>query len=111
LFNCPFEGRSAATPTICNPEAIQRFLNRALGVIAGLGVLVFLSDTAYVHLTPHPFDSVRIQPLLSFPMKDGKTMFVPGDPQDQQCVRSLFPHFGCQPCWYLNRQKKKPQSI
>jgi hypothetical protein len=80
-------------------------------IIAGLAVLAFLADTVFIHLTNQPFATVHIQPLLLFPMKDGKTMYVPGDPQDQQCVRSLFPHFGCQPCWYLDRHKKKPQSI
>ncbi len=49
--------------------------------------------------------------MLSFPMKDGKTMYVPGDPEDQPCVRSLFPHFGDKPCWYLKRQRNKIDGV
>ena len=108
MFNCPFDGCSAALPTICNPKAIQLLLKRTVGLIVFLIVLTYVADTAFIHLTSRPFETVSVQPLLQFPMKDGKTMYVPGDPYDAPCVRSLFPHFACQPCWYLNRHKKTP---
>ncbi len=51
----------------------------------------------------HPFDTVTVRPYYAVPRKDQKTEFMMGDPTDQQCVHSLFPHMGDSPCWYLTR--------
>jgi hypothetical protein len=40
-------------------------------------------------------------------MKDGKTQYAFDPPAPQDCVNSLFPHFGDLPCWYLNRHKQQ----
>jgi hypothetical protein len=47
------------------------------------------------------FDSVNIT--LGTPMKDGRVQIFTGANQVQSCVRSLFPHFGYQPCWYVRQ--------
>jgi hypothetical protein len=39
--------------------------------------------------------------------KNGKTEYQFAQPQDQTCVRSMFPHFGYSPCWYLSRHTEK----
>jgi hypothetical protein len=41
------------------------------------------------------------------PQKDGKTQFLFDPPQQQDCVHSLFPHAGLQPCWYLSSHSQK----
>jgi hypothetical protein len=36
-------------------------------------------------------------------------MFDPPAPQD--CVYSLFPHFGDSPCWYLSRHTRQQVNV
>jgi hypothetical protein len=54
-----------------------------------------------------PFGSVKIKRYISVQLKGNKTEFYPADPEVQQCVYSLFPHFGDSPCWYVTRHTVK----
>jgi len=54
-----------------------------------------------------PLGSVKIQRYYAVRLKDRKTEYYFLDPEDQPCVHSLFPHFGCGPCWYVSRKTKK----
>jgi len=47
------------------------------------------------------FDTVNIT--LGTPMKDGRVQIFTGANQTQICVKSLFPHFGYNPCWYVRQ--------
>jgi hypothetical protein len=75
------------------------------------GALVYVCD--YVSLRyriPHnraQFGSVVVQVTWVIPMKDGKTQYTFDPPAPQDCVNSLFPHFGDFPCWYLSRHKQQ----
>ena len=51
---------------------------------------------------------VKVQPFYVIPHKDGKAELVFGDPVNQTCVHSLFPHLGYSTCWYLNRKNQNP---
>lgn len=53
------------------------------------------------------FGSVTVTPVYVIHEKNGKTEYQFAQPQDQVCVRSLFPHFGSSPCWYLTRHPEK----
>jgi hypothetical protein len=53
------------------------------------------------------FGSVSVTPVYVINEKNGKTQYQYDSPQDQPCVRSLFPHFGYSPCWYLRRHQEK----
>jgi len=52
---------------------------------------------------PAPLSTVTIETSYVIHKKDGKTEYDFAAPQTQVCIRSLFPHFGYEPCWYLNR--------
>lgn len=54
-----------------------------------------------------PFSSVTIQPYYAIHEKNGRTEYDFAQPQSQVCVRSLFPHFGYSPCWYVNSHTQK----
>jgi hypothetical protein len=54
-----------------------------------------------------PLSTVKIQRYYAVPQKDRKTEYYFLDPETQQCVNSLFPHLGSNPCWYVSRHKKK----
>ncbi len=79
-----------------------------LGTIL-IATVVYICDDASVRYripkTRNPFGVVRVQRYYSVTKKNGKPDFYFEPPQDQVCVRSLFPHLGYSPCWYLNRKK------
>jgi hypothetical protein len=54
-----------------------------------------------------PFSTVAIQPYYAIHEKNGRTEYDFAPPQTQVCVRSLFPHFGYSPCWYVKRHTDK----
>jgi hypothetical protein len=88
-------------------EIIGRFLLRALGLIVVATVLAYLLDYAVLRIriatNRTPFATVTVHPYYAVPQKDQKMQFILGDPTDQQCVNSLFPHMGDSPCWYLTK--------
>jgi hypothetical protein len=50
-----------------------------------------------------PMSTVTIETSYAIHKKDGKTEYDFAAPQTQVCIRAMFPHFGYEPCWYLNR--------
>jgi hypothetical protein len=53
------------------------------------------------------FGQIPVDTLYAIHQKDGKTEYEMGPPETDQCVHSLFPHFGCTPCWYASRHSEK----
>jgi hypothetical protein len=93
---------------------VKRAIRIVLPAAAGLVALIYVGD--YLSLTFQipkraQFGTVRMQPYLAVPRKDGRTEFLLDDPFDQTCVRSLFPHFGESPCWYLERERRKRKNL
>lgn len=56
----------------------------------------------------HALATRKIEPAYAIPQKDGRQEFVFEDPVTVTCVRSLFPHGGYNPCWYVDRTGSKP---
>lgn len=54
-----------------------------------------------------PFGSVTVQRYYALHKSKQKTNFMFADPETQTCVRSLFPHSGYPPCWYLSRHAEQ----
>ena len=77
---------------------------------AGVAVLLalYVGDLVVARLRGDAaFGSVRVNVLYAIPEKAARMDYSPGAPQDVECVRALFPHFGDAPCWYASRQKTK----
>ncbi len=53
-----------------------------------------------------PLETIKIEPTYAIPHKNGSAEIVIGDAESETCVRSLFPHMGFAPCWYLKRTSK-----
>ncbi|HLV96240.1 MAG TPA: hypothetical protein VKS44_13700 [Candidatus Acidoferrales bacterium] len=96
---------------------MTRVLGVALRVLVGLLVLVavvWLGD--YIsfryrlsHKTPdNPLETIRVQRTYAIPHKDGRAEYVFGEPEMVTCARSIFPHAGDPPCWYLQKSAAKP---
>jgi hypothetical protein len=79
--------------------------------------LVYVGDLWLVHWRmAYPaagaaFGSVKMERLYAIPQKGGKTEYEFDARQPEvtvPCVRSLLPHMGYSPCWYLQRNSQKP---
>lgn len=61
-----------------------------------------------------PIDVITYPHLLAIPQKGNKVEYAL-DAQtpmvSEPCVRSLFPHFGYTPCWYVQRKAKTPTQM
>jgi len=82
-------------------------LRTALVAVVIFCALLYAGDYAAMRLRRNPTGTVQVQPYYAVPLKDGKTEFMFLDPQNEVCVRSLFPHLGHRPCWYVSRHRNK----
>ena len=87
--------------------SLRKALVAILVVAASLYVLDYLVLRYRMARNQTPFGTVTVRPYYAVPQKDHKTEFLFGDPQDETCVNSLFPHLGDSPCWYLSRNTQK----
>jgi hypothetical protein len=54
-----------------------------------------------------PFGSVQVTRYEVVPEKNNHMEFFYDAPETVECVHSLFPHFGDNPCWYASRHKEE----
>ena len=89
---------------------MKRIAFGIIGLIV-LTLLTYAGDYFWVQyrISRHldPFSTVTIQPYYAIHQKSGKTEYDFAAPESQLCVRSLFPHLGYSPCWYLTRHTEK----
>lgn len=90
-------------------------MKRILVVAGSMLCLIYAGDYTSVRFRiPKgrvPFGTVQVQRYYSVTKKNGEPDFYFNPPQDQACVRSLFPHLGYTPCWYLERHKTQKISV
>ena len=81
-------------------------------ITAGLLALLYAGDYLVVRYripkSRDPYAVVKVRTYYVVPQKNGKPEFYFLPPEDQTCVRSLFPHLGYKPCWYLRRKSQNP---
>lgn len=78
----------------------------ALLAVAGLYAGDYLSMRFHIPGRPM-FDSVQVQTLYAVRQKGNRIEYSLGDTVSETCVRSLFPHLGYTPCWYLSGHATK----
>ncbi len=91
---------------------MKRVLIIAVLCVLLAGALAYVCDYASLrYRIPNnraQFGSVMVQRTWIIPMKDIRSQqYVFDPPAPQDCVNSLFPHFGDPPCWYLSRHTKQ----
>jgi hypothetical protein len=67
----------------------------------------YLSIRYRIPKSRDPFATVTVQPYYAIHQKNGKTEYDFSQPESEVCVRSLFPHLGYSPCWYVKRHTEK----
>jgi hypothetical protein len=93
---------------------IRRILNTVLPGMILLGILVFLADflsLKYRIPSREPYGSVTVRELYAVKLKNKQTEYMFQPPEQQECVNSLFPHFGDPPCWYLKRHTRQQVNV
>ena len=76
-------------------------------------LLLWCGDWAVWHLRVRHgmgYSSVQVTQLLLTPLKNHRMKAEEQSTADQPCVRSLFPHNGEDPCWWLRRHASQSQS-
>ncbi|HKF57917.1 MAG TPA: hypothetical protein VKJ45_20835 [Blastocatellia bacterium] len=90
-------------------DSMRRILARIAVSIALLLVVIYAGDTVSVRYgVPGHRDTlgqVEVETYYAVLKKDGKTEYMFAGTQNETCVKSLFPHLGYSPCWYLQRNK------
>jgi hypothetical protein len=85
---------------------VKRIFLLTLGSLAAAAALAYAADYLSLRLAiPHrePFDSVDVRHLYAVKLKNKQTNYMFQAPQPTECVNSLFPHYGDNPCWYTKR--------
>ncbi len=86
-------------------------LRQLLLAAAVLLAVVYAADYAWlryrVSADKTAFSVITVKQVYAVPRKDNKLEYMPGDPQDETCVNSLFPHLGDMPCWYLRKHTRQ----
>ncbi len=82
-------------------------LKRVAFALVVVMAALYLADVAELQLRKDPTGVVTVHPYTAVPRKDKKEEFIFEDPEDEDCVNSLFPHQRMPPCWYLQRHPEK----
>jgi len=78
--------------------------------LLALGLAYAADDLSMRYRIPRsrqPFATVIVRRYDAISEKNNKTEFVYEDPVNETCVRSLVPHLGYAPCWYLSRHSEQ----
>jgi hypothetical protein len=84
---------------------------KVLAVLVVMAAILYAGDYLWArYRLPHRedvFDTVIVTPLYVIHEKNKKVEYQVAQPQNEVCVRSLFPHFGYAPCWYVRKHTEK----
>ena len=86
---------------------IPRVALLVLLAMAGLYAGDYLSARYRIPGNRPTLGSVQVQTFYAVRQKDGRIEYLLGGAEAQTCLRSLFPHLGYTPCWYLTRHSTK----
>ncbi len=79
----------------------------AIALLATIYLCDYLSLRLKIPAGREPLGIVVVQRSYAVTMKNKKTEYMFDPPQSQECVNSLFPHFGDSPCWYVAGHRKQ----
>jgi hypothetical protein len=88
-------------------KKLRRILLIALASLAVFYAGDYLSLRFRIPNHREQYGSVEVRRFYEIALKNRQTEYMAEDPKPQPCVYSLFPHFGCSPCWWLERNWKQ----
>jgi len=108
---------TSSTASAAPSFSLRRILLRTLVAAVALYLVIYAGDFLWLQLRAHypvvgpTTGSVHRIRLLAIPLKNNKVEYqidAQKPEEDLPCVRSLFPHAGIRPCWYVTRHAKDP---
>lgn len=88
--------------------SIKAILGRSLVILLTASAAVYLADWAVWRARVAAgggMGTVNVGVMITTPLKNQKEEYDWAGVQPIDCSRSLFPHEGNHPCWWLKRQK------
>ena len=94
---------------------MKKIVVRVLAGIAAVAAIVYAADftvLGYRRLRNlAPYDTVTVRYSYQVEEKNNRTEYAFASTQPENCVNSLFPHQGLEPCWYARRHVERPIKI
>ncbi len=88
---------------------------RSLLALVSLLAIAYVADYGVfryrVATKGQPFSTVTVEHYDAVEHKNGRSELIFDPPVQETCVRSLFPHAGDPPCWYLSRHAEQRTDI
>jgi hypothetical protein len=82
---------------------VKRLALIATASVIAFAAILYLGDSLVLHFRANRYDAVAIQRYYAIAQKTGHIELQYDHTFTEQCTRSMFPHAGLQPCWYLRR--------
>ena len=86
-------------------------MKRKLGIVVLAVVLLYVGDYLLLQYrvakSLNAIGTVQVVNYSAVPEKNNREEFFYGDPDTEECVHALFPHFGDSPCWYTGKTQEK----
>ncbi len=92
-----------------------RMARNTLLLLIVFGALLYFADYGVLRLRAatnrNAYGTVSVDKYYAIRQKNGKTELDFAGTENQTCVRSLLPHMGYQPCWYLTKHTEQQINI
>jgi hypothetical protein len=91
-------------------QSTKRWYVHLLRVLATVGAIMLVTlalDYLVFRLRRPAFGNVTVHRFYRVPLKNGKVEIQYDGDYNYECARSLFPHSGDKPCWYLSRKTEE----
>lgn len=85
---------------------MKRIVRTTVVCVAALAALAYFADYLSLRLNlprRDAFSSVDVRHFFAVKLKNKQTNYMFDNPRPEECVNSLFPHYGDHPCWYVKR--------
>jgi hypothetical protein len=94
---------------------MKKIVVRVLAGIAAVAAIVYAVDSTVLRYRRlrnlAPYDTVTVRYYYQVEEKNNRTEYAFASAQPENCVNSLFPHQGLEPCWYARRHVERPIKI
>ena len=93
------------------PKRRKGYVKRAFAGAIVFVALVWSTDWLILSRKSDAYGQVEVRRSYSVHLKGRKIEQDRGKPEPEECVHSLFSHYGDSPCWYLERHKNDTQEL
>lgn len=93
---------------------MKRLVTTVLPILILVAIVAFLGDYLSLRFripNREMYGTVEVRELYTVKLKNKQTEYMFQPPEQQECVNSMFPHFGDPPCWYLRRNTRQKINI